>query len=58
MSFVLQEVPGCYLFLGSRNQGKGLVHPHHSAKFDFDEEALPGGVEVWLRLASRYLNGA
>jgi amidohydrolase len=58
MSFVLQEVPGCYLFLGSRNQGKGLVHPHHSAKFDFDEEALPGGVEVWLSLASRYLNGA
>ena len=58
MSLVLDEVPGCYFFLGSMNRKKGLVHPHHSARFDFDEDSLPGGVEIWLRLASRYLNGA
>jgi len=54
MSLVLKEVPGCYFFVGSRNKARGLIHPHHSAKFDFDEAALAGGVEVWLRLAERF----
>ena len=58
MSLVLKEVPGCYFFLGSMNRKKGLVHPHHSARFDFDEAALPSGVELWLRLAERFLAGA
>jgi amidohydrolase len=58
MSLVLEEVPGCYFFLGSMNRGKGLVHPHHSARFDFDEDALPRGVELWLRLAERFAAGA
>jgi amidohydrolase len=58
MSLVLQEVPGCYFFLGSMNARKGLVHPHHSSQFNFDEEALALGVETWLRLAQRFLNAA
>ncbi|MBI3857967.1 MAG: amidohydrolase [Planctomycetes bacterium] len=58
MSLVLQEVPGCYFFLGSMNLRKGLVHPHHSSRFNFDEAALPLGVETWLRLAYRFLNVA
>jgi amidohydrolase len=56
MSFVLERVPGCYMVLGSSNKKKGLVHPHHSAKFDFDEAALANGVEVWLRLAERSIS--
>ena len=55
MSYVLQEVPGCFFLLGSMNRRKGLVHPHHSARFDFDEASLAGGVEVWLRLAEAFL---
>jgi len=58
MSLVLQEVPGCYFFLGSMNTRRGLVYPHHSAHFNFDEGALPLGVETWLRLARRFLNVA
>jgi amidohydrolase len=58
MSLVLQEVPGCYFFLGSMNPRKGFVFPHHSSHFNFDEEALPLGVETWLRLAQRFLNVA
>ena len=54
MSLVLREIPGCYFFLGSRNRARGFVNPHHSPKIDFDEAALPGGVEVWLRLAERF----
>jgi amidohydrolase len=58
MSLVLQEVPGCYFFLGSMNPRKGLVHPHHSVHFNFDEDALALGVETWLRLTHRFLNVA
>lgn len=58
MSLVLQEVPGCYFFLGSANKKKGLENPHHSSRFNFDEAALAGGVEIWLRLAARFLNGS
>ncbi len=55
MSYVLREVPGCYWFLGSNNKSRGLVHPHHSARFDFDEESLPIGVEIWAKLAEQVL---
>jgi amidohydrolase len=54
MSLVLREVPGCYFLIGSMNRRRGLVHPHHSSRFDFDEEALALGVELWVRLAERY----
>ena len=52
---VLARVPGCYFFVGSRNEAKGIVHPHHSPHFDVDEEALPIGAEMLARLAHRYL---
>ncbi len=41
MAFVQQQIPGCYIFVGSANQEKGLNAPHHSAKFDIDESILP-----------------
>lgn len=46
MSYFLEAVPGCYLRLGSGNPEKGLIHPHHSSLFNFDETALPIGVEL------------
>ena len=57
MSYVLERVPGCYLVLGSKNKKKGLVSPHHSARFNFDEAALPLGVETLIRSAVQLLNG-
>jgi amidohydrolase len=55
MSFFLREVPGCYFFVGSRNPAKGCVHPHHSAEFNLDEDALPLGVKVLVASTLRYL---
>jgi len=55
MSYVLERVPGCYWLLGSANAKKGLDYPHHSARFDFDEESLPIGVQVWTKIAERFL---
>lgn len=47
MAFFFQRVPGCYLCVGSANPAKGLNAPHHSPRFDFDEEAMALGME-WL----------
>ncbi len=55
MSYVLQKVPGCYWFLGSANKKRDLAHPHHSARFDFDESSLAIGVEIWKKLAEQVL---
>ncbi|MFB8798460.1 MAG: M20 family metallopeptidase [Microcoleus sp.] len=54
MSFFLQEVPGCYFFLGSANQEKNLAYPHHHPRFDFDETALGMGVEMFVRCVEKF----
>ncbi|MBF2067400.1 MAG: amidohydrolase [Calothrix sp. C42_A2020_038] len=56
MSFFLQEVPGCYFFLGSANPDKGLAYPHHHPRFDFDETALAMGVEIFVRCVEKFCN--
>ncbi|MCZ7584285.1 MAG: amidohydrolase [Deltaproteobacteria bacterium] len=56
MSFYLERVPGCYFFLGSRNEKLGLIHPHHHPHFDFDERVMPVGVEIFARLAESALS--
>lgn len=56
MSYFLEAVPGCYIRLGSGNPDKGLVHPHHSALFNFDEAALPIGVELLTQITMAFLH--
>jgi amidohydrolase len=40
MAYILEKIPGAYLFVGSANPNKGLVYSHHHPKFDIDEAAL------------------
>ncbi|MGK7890767.1 MAG: M20 family metallopeptidase [Leptolyngbyaceae cyanobacterium] len=54
MSFFLQQVPGCYFFLGSANAELGLNYPHHHPRFDFDETVLGTGVELFVRCVERF----
>lgn len=54
-SEVLARVPGCYFFVGSRNEADGKVHPHHSPHFDIDEGALSIGARILTGVALRYL---
>ncbi len=51
----LDPVPGCYFFIGSRNERKGFVYGHHHPKFDIDEEAMATGIEAMSRAAVKYL---
>lgn len=57
MSYFLNRVPGCFFFVGCGNDKKGFTHPHHSPFFDFDEDALPLGIEVMLRAVDSALAG-
>ncbi len=57
MGYYLREIPGCFFFLGAGNAAKGCTHPHHSPRFDFDEDALAIGAEILLRLAERFVGG-
>jgi amidohydrolase len=54
-AFFMQEVPGCYFFLGSANPERGLSAPLHAPCFDFDEDALPLGVAVLTHALAHYL---
>ena len=55
MAFFLNEVPGCYFFIGSANEKRNLHFPHHSPRFDFDEAALEIGVEILCRTVEKFL---
>jgi amidohydrolase len=55
MAFYLQQVPGCLFFLGAGNPVKGCDAPHHSPRFDIDEDALPIGAELLLRLTEHFV---
>jgi amidohydrolase len=58
MSIFLNEVPGCFFFVGSANAKRGLDTPHHSPTFDFDERALDIGVQMLTSVALEYLEQA
>jgi amidohydrolase len=52
-AFMLQQVPGAYIWVGSRKgeSSPGLHHP----SFDFNDEALPAGAALLASLAERRL---
>jgi amidohydrolase len=54
-SFYLERVPGCFAWVGCRNTLKGLDAPHHSPRFDIDEEAMLIGADLLERVAREYL---
>jgi amidohydrolase len=56
MSLFLSRVPGCFGFVGSA-RADGNSFPHHSPRFDIEEEALVIGAELLSRTAVRYLGG-
>ena len=53
MSEFLHRVPGAYFWVGGEMEG---TETHHSPKFDFDEKALPTGVELFVRATADYLS--
>ena len=55
MGYMLEEIPGCYFFIGSANEEEGLNYPHHHPRFDFDERAMMNGVAVMGNAIANYV---
>ena len=51
-SFMLNERPGSYIFVGNGNSA-GLHHP----AYDFNDETIPAGTSYWVRLVETALPG-
>lgn len=57
-SYYQHKAPGVFLFIGVGDESKKFIYPHHHPRFDFDETALAGGVEVMARTALRLLGNS
>jgi amidohydrolase len=55
MGYILEEIPGCYFFVGCSN-GEATSYPHHHPRFDFDERAMIDGVAVMAEAAAYYVS--
>ena len=55
-AFMLEEKPGCYLWLGNGPGEGGCML--HNARYDFNDEALPIGVAYWVSLVGELLGGS
>src|SRR5690606_14837839 len=47
-SFMLNERPGAYIFLGNGDSSE-----LHTDTYDFNDEAIPVGVSYWARLVEK-----
>jgi amidohydrolase len=52
--YYLQQIPGCFYFLGVRNQEQDCIYPTHSTKFRIDEESFVIGITIMLNAAVRF----
>jgi amidohydrolase len=54
-AYFMQDVSGCYFFVGAANAERGINAPHHNPRFDIDEDSLPLGVAVLTHALAHYL---
>ena len=54
MGYILEEVPGCYFFVGCSDD-ESTSYPHHHPRFDFDERAMIDGVAIMAETAAHYV---
>ena len=45
-SFMMKDIPGCFMFVGSANAEKGLDFGHHHPRFNIDEACLPPSAAI------------
>ncbi len=57
-AFYLQKVPGAYVFLGVNPSDSERYPPLHSPRYDFNDDALPAGIEYMSQIALRFLEEA
>ena len=54
-SFMMKDIPGCFMFVGSANAEKGLDFGHHHPRFNIDEACLPPSAAIIAQSAMTIL---
>ncbi|WP_143833206.1 M20 metallopeptidase family protein [Oceanobacillus timonensis] len=54
-SYFLEEKPGTYFRIGSRNEDEATHYPHHHPRFDIDERALVNIEKAFASIIHHYL---
>ena len=60
-AFMLERVPGCYLFIGNGDGRDGNVASAcmvHNPGYDFNDACLSTGASYWVKVAETYLKKA
>jgi len=54
---MLQERPGCYIFIGQAEENPQSNHNHmvHTPQYDFNDDIIPLGIEYWVKLVETSL---
>jgi hippurate hydrolase len=55
-AFMLQRVPGCYLFVGNGGAGSPGACMVHNPGYDFNDDLIEPGAAFWLGLVQTYLS--
>lgn len=53
-AYYLQEIPGCFMFVGAGNEELQAVYPHHHPRFDFDESAMLSAAKLLVTMTQSY----
>jgi amidohydrolase len=56
MAFMMQDIPGCYILVGSSNPAKGFDAAHHHPRFDVDEESMTHAAALMAAAAAKLLS--
>lgn len=49
-----RKIPSCFVWLGARNDAKGMNYPHHHPKFAVDEACMLMGFKMFLSVINNY----
>ena len=55
VSYFLNEIPGCFFRLGTRNEEKDMIYDLHHPRFNVDEESLKIGMGLQLKNILEYM---
>jgi amidohydrolase len=55
MAYLIEDIPGTFVFLGSMNEELGRNFSHHHPRFDIDEDCLASGVALLSAAIADYV---
>jgi len=55
-SYFLQEVPGAFIFLGTKNEEKNITWGIHNPKFNVDEDILEIAAKIYPKIIIEFLD--